>query len=238
MAWSEVTPIQQQLNKFNKYLAQRKEGIPIAYILGYKEFWSMSFKVTPDVLIPRPETELLVEQAISACSHLKQPTILELGTGSGAIAIALGKELPDAKITATDISDSALNIARENAHNNQIKNIEFTHSDWFSNVRRRFDIIVSNPPYIDLGDPHLNHEIRFEPMLALVSGIDGLDDIRTILSNADSHLKEQGKLLLEHGYNQGKQLRKLMTKTGLVDCHTIKDYSSNDRISEGKKKLW
>ena len=237
MAWSEIIPTQQQFNQFNKDLTQRKEGVPIAYILGHKEFWSMPFIVTPDVLIPRPETELLVEQVINACSHLNKPTILELGTGSGAVAIALGKELPKAKITATDISNAALDIARQNAHNQQINNIRFIYSDWFLNVKGRFNIIVSNPPYIELDDPHLNNEIRFEPKLALVSGIDGLDDIRTILTSSDNHLKEQGILLLEHGYNQGNQLRELMIKAGLKNCHSIKDYSSNDRVSIGTKAI-
>ncbi len=235
MAWSEITPTERQVEQFNRYLEQRITGVPIAYILGYKEFWSMSFIVTPDVLIPRPETELLVEQVINACSHFDKPTILELGTGSGAIAIALGKELPSAEITATDISNTALDIARQNALSQQINNIQFIYSDWFSNVQGRFDIIVSNPPYIEVDDPHLNNEIRFEPMLALVSGIDGLDDIRTILTSSDNYLREHGMLLLEHGYNQGGKLRELMEKTGLHDYQTIKDYSSNDRITIGAR---
>ncbi len=233
MAWPEVIPNQQETELFQSYLLQRKEEIPVAYILGYKEFWSMPFKVTPDVLIPRPETELLVEQVLEATSHLSKPKILELGTGSGAIAIALGKELPKANITATDLSEPALRIATENAHNLRIDNIHFLQSDWFVNIEGMFDVIVSNPPYIENEDPHLTKEIRHEPKQALVSGKDGLDAIKIIINAATDHLNKDGMLFIEHGYNQGINVCTLMQQSGFTSCKTIKDLSANDRVTLG-----
>ncbi len=234
LAWSETTPTAQQQQQFQSFLQQRLNGIPIAYILGTKEFWSMDFSVTPDVLIPRPETELLVEKVIEACVDIESPTILELGTGSGAIAIALAKELPQASITATDLSTAALAVAQRNAKHHHMQHIHFIQSNWFTDIPKgRFDIIVSNPPYIEKHDPHLQKEIKHEPIQALVSGKDGLDDIRIIVENANLYLKKHGKLLIEHGYNQGSRTREIMQQAKLEACNTVKDYASNDRITIG-----
>lgn len=233
MAWSEITPNQEQLRLFNHYLQQRLDGIPIAYILGHKEFWSLDLKVTPDVLIPRPETELLVEQAIEACSDIDKPTILELGTGSGAVAIALAKELPHASITATDLSIAALDIAHQNAHTLLPKQIQLLQSDWLIEIpsNAKFDLIISNPPYIKEGDAHLAGEIRHEPLQALTSGKDGLDAIKVIIENSGKHLNKNGIMMLEHGYHQATSIRQLMKGSGFKNCQTLKDYNTNDRLS-------
>ena len=235
MAWPEAFLESGVSEQFQKYLNHRLKGIPVAYILGYKEFWSMSFKVTPDVLIPRPETELLVEQAITMISHMTKPHILDLGTGSGAIAIAVGKELPKAEITATDVSIKALAIAKANARRLNTPQIHFLQSHWFTQIQPNtvFDLIVSNPPYIARQDPHLEKEIKHEPKLALIAGDDGLNDIRLITKTATRHLKPNGILLFEHGYKQGKQVASLMREAGFTDCRTLKDYAGNERITYG-----
>ncbi len=234
MAWPEAIPTQQECDLFNQFLQQRIEAIPVAYILGYKEFWSMPFKVTPDVLIPRPETELLVEQVLKLVSDVSNPQILELGTGSGAIAIALEKELPNAQIIATDFSTKALTIAKTNAKALSINQLNFIQSDWFSDIpNSQFNIIVSNPPYIEQHDPHLKGEIRFEPIQALTSGDDGLDDIRIIVKNSVGYLKPGGTLLIEHGFDQGNKVSGLMKESGFIKCQTLSDYSQNDRITLG-----
>ena len=234
LAWQEVVPDLPQQTLFQGYLVQREQGIPVAYLLGYKEFWSLPFAVTPDVLIPRPETELLVEQVLEYCQTLEQARILELGTGSGAIAIALAKEIPNASITASDISSAALDIARKNAQTLNQQRIEFVLSDWFTAIPlNTFDIIVSNPPYIEAADEHLKGAIRHEPMTALVSGADGLDAIRVIISEAKAYLQNGGALMLEHGYKQGKQIRKLFAASGYKQARTIRDYAGNERVTTG-----
>ncbi len=234
LAWQEVVPDLPQQTLFQGYLVQREQGIPVAYLLGCKEFWSLPFAVTPDVLIPRPETELLVEQVLEYCQTLEQARILELGTGSGAIAIALAKEIPNASITASDISSAALDIARKNAQTLNQQRIEFVLSDWFTAIPlNTFDIIVSNPPYIEAADEHLTGAIRHEPMTALVSGADGLDAIRVIISEAKAYLQNGGALMLEHGYKQGKQIRKLFAASGYKQARTIRDYAGNERVTTG-----
>ncbi len=239
LTWPESTPSQAEQALFEEYLQQRRKGIPVAYILGYKEFWSLPFTVTPDVLIPRPETELLVEQVLESCQTLTQPRILELGTGSGAIAIALATELPRVQITASDYSEAALATARNNAQNilsqQQEANITFLHSDWLTKIpRTEYDIIVSNPPYIAEADSHLEGDIRHEPLSALVSGSDGLDAIRMIIRDAKHYLCHGGLLLLEHGFDQGQRVKTCMQAAGYAHCKTLQDPAQTDRLTMGR----
>ena len=219
---------------FRELLAERLRGVPIAHITGQREFWTLNLKVTPDTLIPRPETELLVETALklgSSSSH-----ILDLGTGTGAIAIAIASERPDVQVTACDFSAAALAVAQENAQVNSIHNVHFIQSDWFSALpAQRFDMIVSNPPYIEADDPHLAQgDVRFEPLTALASGQDGLNDIRHLIQTAPQWLVNGGWLLLEHGYNQGKAVTALLQTTGFQQVHCLPDLAGNDRVSLGQ----
>ena len=219
---------------FRKLLAERLRGVPIAYLTGQREFWTLNLKVTPDTLIPRPETELLVETALklgSSSSH-----ILDLGTGTGAIAIAIASERPDVQVTACDFSAAALAVAQENAQVNSIHNVHFIQSDWFSALpAQRFDMIVSNPPYIEADDPHLAQgDVRFEPLTALASGQDGLDDIRHLIQTAPQWLVNGGWLLLEHGYNQGQAVTALLQAAGFTQVRCLPDLAGNDRVSRGQ----
>ncbi|WP_323128866.1 peptide chain release factor N(5)-glutamine methyltransferase [Thiothrix litoralis] len=219
---------------FRELLAERLRGVPIAHITGQREFWTLNLKVTPDTLIPRPETELLVETALklgSSSSH-----ILDLGTGTGAIAIAIASERPDVQVTACDFSAAALAVAQENAQVNSIHNVHFIQSDWFSALpAQRFDMIVSNPPYIEADDPHLAQgDVRFEPLTALASGQDGLDDIRHLIQTAPQWLVNGGWLLLEHGYNQGQAVTALLQAAGFTQVRCLPDLAGNDRVSRGQ----
>ncbi len=234
--WPERVPEPPQLVAYSKLLQQRLTGQPIAYLIGYREFWGMPLNVTPDTLIPRPETELLIETVLQHTTKHDRLNILDLGTGSGAIAIALGSELPQATITATDRSAAALAVARANAHQHQQHRIRFLLSDWFSMIPtgEHFDIIVSNPPYIALDDIHLTQgDVRFEPPSALISGTDGLNDIRHIIKCARVFLHENGLLLLEHGYNQAAAIRQIMQQNHYRDILCIADLAGNDRLSGG-----
>lgn len=241
--WPEHTPEPQQLTTYNTLLQQRLHGQPIAYLTGYREFWGIQLKVTPDTLIPRPETELLVETALEyiteqAYAKHRPFKILDLGTGSGAIAIALSSELANANITitATDKSAAALSVARTNARQHKQHNITFLLSDWFSNtaINEKFDLIVSNPPYIATADQHLTRgDVRFEPQSALASGPDGLNDIRHIISQSCPHFAEDGLLMLEHGYDQAAAVERLLAQNAYSAIRCLKDLAGNDRISCG-----
>lgn len=215
--------------------ARRRAGEPIAYITGRREFYGFDLSVTPDVLIPRPETELLVELALSRIAAGSSARVLELGTGSGAIAVALACESPDLTIVATDISKAALAIARRNAHNHAA-DFEFVHSDWFEALGPgRFDLIVSNPPYVAASDPHLERgDVRFEPRLALVGGDDGLDCIRTIAARARSRLQPGGWLLLEHGYDQNERCVELLLELGYAEVEDFRDLAGLPRACAGR----
>lgn len=237
-AWPEQKLDQQQTNSFHKLLEQRLQGNPIAHILGERGFWSLNLKVTTDTLIPRPDTERLVELALERIPEKSQWKILDLGTGTGAIAISLAKEKPDCFITATDRSIAAIDIAKQNATENKISNIEFIHSNWFTNFKnQQFDMIVSNPPYIKENDPHLKQgDVRFEPMSALISGEDGLNDIRTIIQNSQNHLKKNGILLIEHGYDQADAVCEMLNAANFTQVNNFKDYNGNPRVSAGHIK--
>jgi len=224
--------------EFEALLKRRLNGEPIAYILGYREFYGLKLKVTPDTLIPRPDTETLVETALGKIPQNQACKILDLGTGTGAIALAIAQHRPHAFVMATDASEKALNIAKENAKNLGINNIEFMQSDWFGALQNQtFDLIVSNPPYIEENDAHLKQgDLRYEPISALASGIDGLNDIKQIISAAPKHLNPHGYLLLEHGYNQAKSVAALMTQAGFTEISHAKDLADIIRVTLGRFK--
>jgi len=224
---------------FQALLFRRLQGEPVAYILGQREFYGLNLIVTSDTLIPRPDTETLVEAALAKLPVNTHGTVLDLGTGTGAIALAIAKNRPQLNVTALDLSESALEIAKKNAASLAIPNVKFLLSDWFYALTdEKFNLIVSNPPYIELNDSHLKQgDLRFEPISALVSGVDGLNDIRLILDHCMVHLKPQGWLMLEHGYNQALAVTDLMAETGLINIQTIRDLGGNHRITIGKNPL-
>lgn len=222
--------------RFHALLMRRAAGEPLAYIVGRREFWSLDLAVTRDVLIPRPETELLVELALRRIPQIVQLDIADLGTGSGAIALAIARERPIARMVATDASVAALDVARANARRLGIGNVEFAHGDWCAALSgRRFDVIVSNPPYIAETDAHLQQgDLRFEPRAALASGADGLDAIRSIVHAAPAHLQPGAWLLLEHGFGQGAAVRELLERRGFQDVSTAVDLEGRERVSGGR----
>ncbi|MPS47656.1 peptide chain release factor N(5)-glutamine methyltransferase [Methylobacillus sp.] len=222
--------------RFESLLARRIEGEPVAHILGRREFYGRDFIVTPDTLIPRSDTETLVEAALDRIPVGQTCEILDMGTGTGAIGITLALERPQAKVTIVDYSEAALAIARENARQLSTHNVTALHSDWFSALGgRRFDLIVSNPPYIEAADPHLQQgDLRFEPITALASGADGLDDIRILSTQAADHLITNGWLMLEHGYQQGAAVRTLLQQHGFANIGTATDLAGHERVTLGQ----
>ena len=269
--WPEKTVDSRAEATFRQLLEERIRGVPIAHLTGQREFWTLNLKVTADTLIPRPETELLVETALFLFEERTSPpaplsltgegeeekdpscppspvkerglggevlrsSILDLGTGTGAIALSLASERPDLNITACDFSTAALAVAIENANLHQLHNVSFIHSNWFSNLPpQRFEVIVSNPPYIEANDPHLTQgDVRFEPLTALTAGQDGLDDIRHIVQTAPHWLVNGGWLLLEHGYNQGTTVTTLLQLAGFQQVRCLPDLAGNDRVSLGQ----
>ncbi len=237
-AWPENRPDDMQLAQFENLLTRRLAGEPMAHILGAREFWSLDLAVTPDTLIPRPDTEILVEAALERIPRDTPCRVLDLGTGTGAIALALKKERALAEVHASDASSAALAIARGNAEKHGM-DIHFHAGDWWTPFRERlFDVVVSNPPYVAAGDAHLGKgDLRFEPRAALVSGADGLDAIRTIIAGAREHLAPGGWLLLEHGHDQAHALDELLAKAGFEDRALRKDFSGNDRVSFGRLRV-
>lgn len=226
---------------FQALLHRRLSGEPIAYILGEREFFGLNLRVTPATLIPRPDTELLVELALQHIPSSPQLgkedfRVLDMGTGSGAVALAIAHHRPKAEVWACDASTAALSVARENAQHLGITNVQFVESDWFFALReQRFDIIVANPPYIAADDHHLSQgDVRFEPLSALASGVDGLNDIRRIIMQADAHLNNNGWLLLEHGYDQAAPVRKLLQQSAFAEIFSAKDLSGIERCSGGR----
>lgn len=234
-AHADDVPGADALARFEAVVKRRAAGEPVAYIVGRRDFWSLSLEVTPATLIPRPETERLVELALERLPPGGR--LLDLGTGSGAIALAIAKERPDATVHAVDASGAALEVARRNARNLGL-NVTFHHGDWFAPVAgERFDVVVSNPPYIEEGDEHLSRgDLRFEPRSALASGADGLDDIRRIVGDARVHLSQQGWLLFEHGWNQGDAARRLFDTTRWRDAFTATDLEERDRVSGARSR--
>lgn len=236
-AWPEQELTDQQLTDLKHLMAQRLSGQPVAYLLGYREFWGMQLAVSPATLIPRPDTELIVELALERMAEHASPTILDLGTGSGAIAFALAKERPDVTILAVDKSPAALAVAELNQTNLDLSKVSLRVSDWFSALDSgsMFDLIVSNPPYIAVGDPHLEQgDVRFEPRSALSSGLDGLADLSYLIQSAANYLNASGWLLLEHGYDQGLAVTTLLKSTGYTEVACYQDLGGNDRVSLGR----
>ena len=223
-------------DRYTGLLARRVAGEPVAYLTGRRGFRHLELQVTPDTLVPRPETELLVELALERLPAAQAVRVADLGTGSGAIALALASECPRTRVVATDASAAALAVARNNAVTLGIANVEFREGDWFAPLRgERFDLIAGNPPYIALGDPHLEEgDLRFEPEAALSSGRDGLDAIRTIVRDAPAHLVPGGWLLLEHGWEQGGAVRALLSAAGFDDVSTVPDLEQRDRVTLGR----
>ncbi len=230
-------PISDAEHELFKTLLQRRiEGEPVAYLTGFRAFWKANLAVDKSTLIPRPETETLVEAALSVLAQDTNASVLDLGTGSGAIAIALAMERPGARITAVDCCARALEMARANAQEHGVPALRFVHSDWFAAVAdQRFDLIVSNPPYIAEDDPHLSQgDVRFEPRTALVSGTDGLDAIRTIVGQSISHLHSAGWLMFEHGSDQAVAVAECLHAAGFVEVSTRQDLEGRDRVTIGQ----
>ena len=221
---------------FEALCARRDGGEPVAYLTGRQGFWTLDLAVSPATLVPRPETELLVELALQRVTMDAAAHLADLGTGSGAIALALASERPRAQVVATDASADALAVARGNASANRIDNVEFRLGDWLAPLEsQRFDLIASNPPYIALGDPHLERgDLRFEPPLALASGPDGLDAIRAIVAGAPEHLQPGGWLLLEHGWEQGAAVRTLLDAARFSQVASVRDLESRERVTLGR----
>lgn len=222
-------------NCFYSVLKRRINGEPLAYIVGKKEFWSLDFSVNENVLIPRPETELLIELILNIIKNVNNPKILDLGTGSGAIAIALAKERQDSLITATDISDSALEIGYKNSRTHNVT-VKFIKSDWFENIQsEKFDVIVSNPPYVASEDPNLDeYVLKYEPIKAFISNKQGLQDIESIITKANPYLFDSGTLVLEHGFKQANAVQKLFKKSGFDKITTYQDLNNLDRATVAK----
>jgi release factor glutamine methyltransferase len=223
---------------FQALLERRLKGEPIAYILGKREFFGLDLMVTPDTLIPRPDTETIVEAALEKIPEHQACRVLDLGTGTGAIALAIARQRSNALITAVDASVHALQVAQANAAALGCGHVELLASDWCSALGdRQFDVIVSNPPYIPEHDPHLQQgDLRFEPISALASGPDGLDAIRRILLAAPNHLKHHGWFLLEHGYDQSNDVRMLLNQAGFDEVRSIRDLGGIERVTLGRRQ--
>jgi len=222
---------------YSQTLARRLNGEPMAYVLGEREFYGLVFEVSPAVLIPRPETELLVELALERLAAHSAAAVLDLGTGSGCIAVALAKLRPAARIVASDVSPEALAVARSNARRHGITNIAFRAGSWFEAAAgERFDLIISNPPYVSRGDAHLTHgDLRFEPGIALTAGASGLEALQAIIGDAPRHLLAGGSLLVEHGYGQGEAVAQLLRSAGLVDVIARDDLAGIARTAGGRR---
>jgi release factor glutamine methyltransferase len=232
-----------EVARFNDGVVKMQQGIPLAYLTGQQEFWSLNFRVNEHTLIPRPDTEVLVEQVLNwinaHSAQLGNKRLLDLGTGSGCIAISLAHELKHAnwQVVAVDLSSEALKVAQHNAVSNNVANVEFVESSWYqalpTNDEPQFDIIVSNPPYIDETDEHLAG-LTAEPISALSAPNQGLADIEHIVQQATTYLCTGGLLAIEHGYDQGDAVRKLFLNSGFESVHTVKDYGDNDRVTLGQ----
>lgn len=238
LAFDETLLTAPQCEQLAALLARRKNGEPIAWLTGEREFWSLSLAVSPDTLIPRPDTEILVEQALA---HLpaSPSSVLDLGTGTGAIALAIASERPDCAVIGVDRIEGAVALATHNAARLAIPNVQFCLSNWFSAVSgQTFSLIASNPPYIDEADIHLQQgDVRFEPDSALIAADNGLADIKIIASHAHAHLEPGGWLLFEHGWQQAEEVQKILRENSFVSIATCQDYGGNDRVTFGQRVL-
>ena len=228
----------EQADAFFELAKRRREGEPVAYLVGRREFWRLDLRVTPDVLIPRPETETLVEAALARLPAGQPSRVLDLGTGSGAIALAIAHERPDAMVVATDTSPAALAVAQGNASRLALANVAFVRSSWYADVPPGdFDLIVSNPPYVAEDDAHLHEgDLRHEPALALTAGADGLEALRVIVAGAPQRLAEGGSLILEHGHDQSAAVRDLLELAGLTEIGSARDLAGIPRVAWGRRR--
>ncbi|WP_260515905.1 peptide chain release factor N(5)-glutamine methyltransferase [Serratia fonticola] len=238
LAFGETPLTAEQAEQLTVLLARRERGEPVAYLVGEREFWSLPLSVSPATLIPRPDTECLVELALERLPATPC-AILDLGTGTGAIALALASERPDCQLTGIDLQPEAVALAQHNAQKLAINNARFLQGSWFTPVAgQKFALIASNPPYIDEADPHLGQgDVRFEPCSALVAADQGLADLAAIVQQAADYLEPQGWLLLEHGWQQGESVRTLLNAAGFIAVATHRDYGGNDRVTLGQKPL-
>lgn len=235
LAFGETALSAAQQTQLTELLARRKRGEPVAHLTGEREFWSLPLYVSAATLIPRPDTECLVEQALARLPA-GPCRILDLGTGTGAIALALASERPDCQVTALDVMPDAVALAKRNVERLGLHNVQVLQSSWFTGVAgQSFGMIVSNPPYIDEHDPHLTQgDVRFEPLTALVAADEGLADIEHIITTARQHLVPGGWLLIEHGWTQGQAVRERFLQAGYADTETCRDYGGNDRLTLGR----
>ncbi|QIK14273.1 peptide chain release factor N(5)-glutamine methyltransferase [Leclercia sp. 29361] len=236
LAFGETELTADQQAQLDQLLARRKTGEPVAHLVGEREFWSLPLYVSAATLIPRPDTECLVEQALARLPATPA-RLLDLGTGTGAIALALASERPDCQVTAVDVMPDAVALAQRNLARLALPNVTVLHSSWFTALGdRQFEMIVSNPPYIDEADPHLAEgDVRFEPRSALVAGDQGLADLSHIITQSRQHLVSGGWLLLEHGWTQGEAVRALLLQAGFDQVETCRDYGGNERLTLGKR---
>ncbi|MDO4431310.1 MAG: peptide chain release factor N(5)-glutamine methyltransferase [Lonepinella koalarum] len=246
IAYPETELNAEQLAQLAALLVRRATGEPMAYILGQTDFWTLNLAVSKDTLIPRPDTEILVELAVKLLKQRQNSPhfdseirVLDLGTGTGAIALSIASELKKCgikfKVFGVDLIENAVVLAKQNALHNGLSEVEFYQSAWFEKVSGKFDMIVSNPPYIDPQDPHLSQgDVRFEPLTALIAEEQGYADLRHIILHSQDYLKPEGYLLLEHGWQQGEKVRSILAENLWVDIATIKDYGDNERVSVAK----
>jgi release factor glutamine methyltransferase len=233
ITWPERELSESQWHAYNALIERRASGEPVAYLIGEREFWSLPFKVNEYTLIPRPDTEVLVEQALI---HLKSgDSVLDLGTGTGAIAVAIAHECPNVNVTGVDLVEQAVALAKSNGERNNV-NVCWLQSRWFDAVgQNQYSLIVSNPPYIDPDDPHLSlGDVRFEPRSALVAAHHGFADIEHIVSGATRHLQEKGWLLIEHGYDQSSGVQQIFANAGFNHIETVHDYAGQPRVTKGQ----
>ena len=225
-----------QADAFFALAKRRREGEPVAYLVGKREFWGLALAVSPAVLIPRPETETLVEAALNHLARDRPLRVIDLGTGSGAIALAIAHERPNARVWATDVSEEALEVARRNAERLALRNVTFVRADWYAGVPSEpFDAILSNPPYVGPGDPHLTEgDLRFEPRMALSPGGDALSALKSIVTGARARLVPGGSLLVEHGYDQSDPVRRLFDGCGFEAVQPLRDLAGIPRIVAGR----
>lgn len=235
--WPEKVLTPPQLSEFERLSRLRAKGEPIAYLVGQRGFWTLDLKVSNATLIPRPDSEVLVMHALTKIS--KDMLVADLGTGTGAIVLSLASEKPESVFLASDYSTEALKVAQDNAQNNHIGNVQFWRGDWLRAIKAQsLDMIVSNPPYIEQDDPHLEQgDVVFEPIQALASGVDGLDDIRKIIIQSTMALKPKGWLLIEHGYRQAEQVKLLFEQAGFIQLECHQDFGGNDRVTAGQLAL-
>ena len=233
--WPEFQLSDDQFALFRRIIERRATGEPVAYITGQREFWTLDLATNPSTLIPRPETELLVELALEFLNSVGEAKVLDLGTGTGAIALAIASERVDDTVLGADFNQDAVALAIENAQRNSILNAQFICSDWFQQIPpQQFDLIVSNPPYVAAGDPHLDTgDLVFEPDSALIAKDNGFADIQLIIQQAKSYLKPGGGLMFEHGFEQADQVTKLFENSGYVKLETVKDLAGLDRVTKG-----